>query len=144
MTVEVLSITHLTGASTYVRIGGVSDGGTQPGLYSLNLEEEYSDSSHGVGTEYCGRVVYVTLYPITISCISSGIGQHDTLYTSQNINSDCYVSGTIDPRYAKCSYNGTPSIALLVGVIACSILSFSPAVILAHIIHRLSQLETTL
>ena len=73
----VLLMTHLTGTSTYVRVGGsYVDNNTQPGLFSADHEEEYSAASHGEGTEYCGRIFYRSSNSPATILMSRGIGTH--------------------------------------------------------------------
>lgn len=85
----VLSITHLTGTSTYVRAGGsYVNNNTQPGLLSHNHEKEYSDASHGQGTNFCNRVVYSSENTNNY-IISTGVDQVQTKRGYRPVSSDC-------------------------------------------------------
>ena len=104
----VLLMTHLTGTSTYVRVGGsYSDSNTQPGLFSPNHEEEHSYASHGVGTECCGKVFYSNYESGSkYYFVSSGIGTFSSIEGINHVNTACRVYLTPTTEAAKCNYNG--------------------------------------
>ena len=97
---------HLTGTSTYVRAGGSHDNNSfQPGLFTTTLEPESRDSSHGVGTAYCGRAFYAHRY-LHLSHISTGIGTYGVSEIYVAVSSDCRARVLSSAEYAYCNYEG--------------------------------------
>ena len=99
-------MTHLTGTSTYVRVGGsYSDSNTQPGLFSPNHEEEHSYASHGVGTEYCGRVFFSDHGRNAHYAKSTGIGTYTGSYGHGYLTSGCLSRTSSTEEYAYCFFD---------------------------------------
>lgn len=97
---------HPTGSVTYVRAGGSHDSNSfQPGLFTVTLEPEYSESSYGVGTAYCGRVFYANR-GLNVSHISTGIGTYRTSNNYTAVSSDCLAHSISTREYAYCDYDG--------------------------------------
>lgn len=90
-----------------MRVGGYGDDGTQPGLYDPNHEEEYSDTSHGVGTEYCGRVFYSESTSNPRYSLSTGIGTHRDIYGTRTVLDECTAGSNIVQKFAHCFYTQT-------------------------------------
>ena len=87
-----------------MRVGGYGDDGTQPGLYDPNHEEEYSDTSHGVGTEYCGRVTYSESTSNPRYTLSTGIGTYQDIYGTRTVLAECVAYQNIVQKFAHCCY----------------------------------------
>ena len=105
----VLLMTHLTGTSTYVRVGGsYVDNNTQPGLFSADHEEEYSAASHGEGTEYCGRIFYRSSNSPATILMSRGIGTY-IVVNDGNVSSECIGDANTVGTHAYCHRTSTYS-----------------------------------
>lgn len=100
-------MTHLTGITTYVRVGGVSDSGSQPGLYIATIGKEITNSSHGEGTSFCSQIFYV-YHHRNYYYISSGIGQYDILTGDGSVPTDCFHHGQYGGESAHCHVDYYP------------------------------------
>ena len=99
----VLSITHLAGTNTYVRVGGsYANNNTQPGLFSPNYEKAHTAASHGKGTAYCGKIFksYCGVNPLYSK--STGIGGYFDYDGVGHIDRPCISQTDTNREYAHC------------------------------------------
>lgn len=104
---QVLCSNHQYGDNTVLRVGAEPSQASKAGVFCCSNTAETTPGGHGVGTAYCGFIVYCyhTQYDDQY-LISTGIGTTNRNYESKHVQSQCQAYSISTSHWAHCCYGG--------------------------------------